>query len=63
MGLNEFCGQEGVTVGTFELWYRRYRRAEPRPGHFVEVKRPGTAVGLWAVEVELPGGTILRLRG
>jgi hypothetical protein len=62
LGINEFCVQEGVTVGTFELWYRRYRRTEPCRGQFVEVKPPGVA-GLWAVEVELPGGTIVRLRG
>ena len=63
MGINEFCVQEGVSVGTFDLWYRRHRRTEHRPGQFVEVKPLGTAVGLWAVEVELPGGTIVRLRG
>ena len=63
LGINEFCVQEGVTVGTFELWYRRHRRAEPRTGQFVEVKPLGAAAGLWAVEVELPGGVRLRLRG
>jgi hypothetical protein len=61
--MNEFCVQEGVTIGTFELWYRRYRHAEPRRGQFVEVKPPGTAAGLWAMEVELPSGMIVRLRG
>jgi hypothetical protein len=63
MGINEFCVQEGITVSTFEVWYRRYRRAEHRTGQFVEVKPPGAAAGLWAVEVELLGGTIVRLRG
>jgi hypothetical protein len=63
MGINEFCAQEGLRVGTFELWYRRTRRTEHRPGQFVEVKPLGAAVGLWAVEVELPGGVRLRLRG
>jgi hypothetical protein len=62
LGINEFCAQEGVTVGTFELWYRRHRRTEHRTGQFVEVKPLGV-VGLWAVEVELPGGVRLRLRG
>ena len=63
LGINEFCAQEGVTVGTFELWYRRHRRTEHRSGQLVEVKPPGVAAGLWAVEVELPGGVRLRLRG
>ncbi len=63
LGINEFCAQEGVTVGTFELWYRRHRRTEHRTGQFVEVKPLGAAAGLWAVEVELPGGVRLRLRG
>jgi len=38
MGINEFCAQEGIRVGTFELWYRRTCSAEPRRGQFVEVK-------------------------
>lgn len=63
MGINEFCAQEGVTIGTFELWYRRYRRTEPRPGQFVEVKPLSVTAGPWAVEVELPNGVRLRVRG
>jgi hypothetical protein len=63
MGINEFCAQEGVRVGTFELWYRRTRRAEHRTGQFVEVK-PFAALGEpWAVEVEFPNGVRLRVRG
>jgi hypothetical protein len=63
MGMNEFCAQEGLTVGTFELWYRRHRRTEHRPGQFVEVKPFVALGGPWAVEVELPSGVRLRLRG
>jgi hypothetical protein len=63
MGMKEFCVQEGLTLSTFEEWYRRQRRAEPRPGRFVEVKPLGTTAGPWAVEVELPNGVRLRLRG
>ena len=62
-GMNEFCVQEGLTVGTFELWYRRHRRAEPRRGQFVEVKALSVAASPWAVEVELPNGVRLRVRG
>jgi len=63
LGMNEFCGQEGVTIGTFELWYRRYRRTEPRPGQFVELKPLSAPAGPWAVEVEFPTGVRLRVRG
>ncbi len=63
LGINEFCGQEGITVGTFEVWYRRYCRAEHRPGQFVEVQPLPALGGPWAVEVELPNGVRLRVRG
>jgi len=63
MGMKEFCTQEGLTLRTFEEWYRRQRRAEPGKGQFVEVKPPVPTVEPWAVEVELPNGMRLRLRG
>ena len=63
MGMNEFCAQEEVKVGTFELWYRRTRSAEHRKGQFVEVKAPSVAASPWAVEVEFPNGVRLRVRG
>jgi hypothetical protein len=50
-------------VSTFEQWYRRHRRAEHRMGQFVEVKPLSAIAGPWAVEVELPSGVRLRLRG
>jgi hypothetical protein len=63
LGMKEFCAQEGLTLRTFEEWYRRQRHAERGRGQFVEVKPPGTSTGLWAVEVELPNGVRLRVRG
>jgi hypothetical protein len=63
MGIREFCAQEGVTEHRFEQWYRRHRRAEHRMGQFVEVKPLSAIAGPWAVEVELPSGVRLRLRG
>jgi len=63
MGMKEFCTQEGLTLRTFEEWYRRQRRAEPGKGQFVEVNPPVPTVEPWAVEVELPNGMRLRLRG
>jgi hypothetical protein len=63
MGMKEFCAQEGLRVGTFEQWYRRTRSAAPRRGQFVEVQPLPALAGPWAVEVELPSGVRLRLRG
>jgi hypothetical protein len=63
LGMKEFCTQEGLTLRTFEEWYRRQRRSEPRKGHFVEVKAPGVPASPWAVEVEFPTGVRLRVRG
>jgi hypothetical protein len=63
LGMREFCTQEGLTLRTFEEWYRRLRRAERGKGQFVEVKAPGVPTSPWAVEVELPQGVRLRVRG
>ena len=63
MGMKEFCEQEGLTLRTFEEWYRRVRKGETRKGQFVEVKAPSMATSPWAVEVALPNGVRLRVRG
>lgn len=63
MGMREFCAQEGLTLRTFEEWYRRLRRSETSKGRFVEVKPLSVAAGPWAVEVEFPNGVRLRVRG
>lgn len=63
MGMRDFCAQEGLTLRTFEEWYRRQRRSETTKGKFVEVKAPVGTVGPWVVEVEFPTGVRLRVRG
>lgn len=63
MGIKQFCAHEGLTVRTFEKWYRRSRSAESGRGQFVAVKSIVPTEGPWAVEVELPSGVRLRLRG
>jgi len=63
MGINEFCAEEGIRVGTFELWYRRTRSAEHGKGQLIALSPLTPAAGPWAVEVELPSGVRLRLRG
>lgn len=64
MGSRQFCEAEGLTLRTFEKWYRRVRGSQAGTGQFVEVKAPSLAAGSpWAVEVELPNGVRLRVRG
>jgi hypothetical protein len=63
LGSRQFCEAEGLTLGTFEKWYRRIRRSEAGKGKFVEVQAPVGTVGPWAVEVEFPTGVRLRVRG
>jgi hypothetical protein len=63
IGMKEFCVQEGLTLRTFEEWYRRLRWAERGKGQFVEVKAPSVPASPWAVEVDLPNGVRLRVRG
>ena len=38
LGMKDVCAQEGLTLRTFEEWYRRQRRSETSKGRFVEVK-------------------------
>jgi hypothetical protein len=63
LAMKEFCAQEGLTFRTFEEWERRQRRAERSKGQFVEVSAPRVPPNPWAVEVELPNGVRLRVRG
>ena len=63
LGMKAFCEQEGLTLRTFEEWYRRQRRAERGKGQLLELRPPVRAEGPWAVEVELPNGVRLRVRG
>jgi hypothetical protein len=63
LGRQEFCSQEGLTLRTFENWYRRVRQRETRKGQFLEVPAPREVTSPWAVEIELPNGVRLRVRG
>jgi hypothetical protein len=63
LGMKEFCEQEGLTLRTFENWYRRVRRSEMGKGRFVAVSAPSGAASPWAVEIEFPNGVRLRVRG
>jgi hypothetical protein len=63
LGMKAFCEQEGLTLRTFENWYRRVRRSETGKGQFVEVPIPSVTASPWAVEIEFPTGVRLRVRG
>lgn len=58
-----FCTREGVALHTFKKHYRYHKAAVAEPGQFMEVvpsipARPG-----WEVELELPNGVRLAMRG
>jgi len=63
MGSRQFCEAEGLTLRTFEKWYRRQRSVERGKGQFVAVTAPSGVASPWAVEVDLPNGVRLRVRG
>jgi hypothetical protein len=63
LGRRQFCEAEGLVPRTFAKWERRLRRQEGPKGQFVAVPSPLGVSGPWAVEVELPTGVRLRVRG
>ena len=63
LGRQDFCAVEGLVPRTFAKWERRLRRKDGQKGQFVEVPAPLNVREPWAVEVELPNGVRLRLRG
>ena len=63
LGQQEFCQREAIPVGSFKKWYQRCLTRPAQREAFVElVTAPARSEG-WAVEVELPSGVRVRLRG
>jgi putative transposase len=62
-----FCRAEGISRSTFDLWRRKLKAARPAakkgPQEFVEIRPLVERLGGWAVEIELPDGTLARMRG
>jgi hypothetical protein len=56
-----FCRREGIARTSLENWQRKLRSGAV-PG-FVELTSPQGKPEGWAVEVELPNGVVLRVRG
>ena len=63
-GRREFCRREGLALSSFQRWRDRVGRASA-PGPFVELvsSTPATARSSWELELSLPNGVCLRLRG
>ena len=61
-----FCASEGVAPSTFDLWYRKLHPTKPtprkKPSEFVELIPSPAPVSGWSIEIELPDGTVARLR-
>jgi len=63
LGVEEFCLREQLTVSNVKKWYRRCRREDQQGSQFIEVVPPAMGTGRWGVEVSLPNGARLHLRG
>ena len=61
----EYCKREGLTLSSLRRWRSRCGRAQVP--QFVELASPSTTPAAsstsWALELSLPDGTCVRLRG
>ncbi len=65
-GREDFCRSEGLGRSTFHKWHRKLRPQEfpQQPAkEFIEVTPTTDRTGGWTVEIELPDGTVARVRG
>ena len=65
-GRDEFCRAEGLGRSTFHKWLRKLRpqQSSPQPvKEFIEMTPATERTGGWTVEIELPDGTVTRVRG
>ena len=63
LGRREFCRREGLALSSFQRWRDRAGRPSDRSG-FVELVPSSTpARSDWELELSLPNGVCLRLRG
>jgi len=61
-----FCRRHDLNETTFRLWRGRVRSPTPDPVPFVELVPAGAAAppeAPWSIELALPGGVTLRMRG
>ena len=61
-----FCELEDLSPSTFDLWRRKLQPTLSKPRSkqegFVEFISSPTPVSGWSIEIELPDGTVARLR-
>lgn len=63
LGHREFCVREGINENTFRMWRGRVGPGR-QGGRFLEVVSGAGTRGLsWELELELPHGVVLRMRG
>ncbi len=66
-GPRAFCQTEKIGLASFMRWRRKLSAGDAEAGsvgsRFVELTPPREISTCWAVEVELPNGCIVRLRG
>lgn len=58
-----FCTREGLALHTFKKHYRYHKATVPQPGQFREVVPSAPARPGWEVELELPNGVRIAVRG
>ena len=63
LGQQEFCQREAIPVGSFKKWYQRYTGSPSHAQAFVELVAAPVPSEAWAIEVELPSGARVRVRG
>jgi hypothetical protein len=63
LGVAQFCAREQLAVSSFQMWYRRCQQRASGPGQVIELAAAPPTPGGWEVELELPNGARLRLRG
>lgn len=67
LSIEAFCDRESLSKSSFRRWRERLAEAAPTasPASFVELAAPSPSAdpGSWTVELELPSGIVLRVRG
>lgn len=63
LGQQEFCQREAIPMGSFKKWYPRCTAPSTEKAAFVELVAAPVQNGAWAIELELPSGIRVRVRG
>ena len=59
-----YAKREGLNLATFQYWRQKLRKESSVGGAFVEVLSPPSSTSVVSeIELELPHGIVLRMRG